>query len=287
MSTKGGAIQYRMYSPEDRDGVRHLLMRTFGNCMGFDRYEDGNPLGDPIRVVAEIDGAVVGFNHWIPWRIPTPSGGYVVFQSGASAVGTEARGKGVFASLLAAGEDAARERGVSAFFGCPNPASFSSFVRAGWSHIATIRLTAVLRPALRRERHTSRIPRGGANEFADWRYQHAGIEYTVVPNQRYGPLAAYFREGSAFGVPVLKLVDVLDDEGRRHADVVGAVAGALPGPGIVLLRATDHPAIRRSVAVAIPRAWNTPVIVKPISANASELRLLEGTLLLYGDIDAA
>src|SRR4051812_4130059 len=119
MPTNRLPVHVRPYGAEDREGVRALLGKTFGSPAVFDRFADGNPLGEFVGVVAEWEGRVVGYNMWNAWLIHTPAGAVTAYQSGASSVDESIRGQGVFGKLLRAGEELAASRGIAVFFGFP------------------------------------------------------------------------------------------------------------------------------------------------------------------------
>lgn len=281
----------RSYEPQDRDAVRGLLREAFGSADGFDRFEEDNPLGPPLRVVAEVGGRVVGFNHWNPWMVPTEDAEIPTFQSGASVVHRSMRGRGVFAKLLAKGEELALKRGVSVFLGFPNPASFDSFIRAGWDHIADMPLRVHLTPARGRgttdaELDDDQRP-AHRNAFWSWRYSRAGVEHRQVPGREGEPRDVYYRRMMLHGMPILKLMDVLTPAGRRRPEDFLAVSPHVPGPRLVLLRCSPDPRLRSLLLPRVPRSWSTPVVAKILSGDPDCLPRLRRACFVYGDIDAA
>jgi predicted N-acetyltransferase YhbS len=291
-------IQIRAFASSDRDSVRDLLTRTFGSSEIFDRYERPNPMGEPVRVVAEWNGTIVGYNAWNAWQVYTPQGPRVVHQSGASAVDSVCRGKGVFAKLLATGESVARAQGVDCFIGFPNPASYKSFLRAGWEHIQSLSLYAT-NPVVARMA-PARLPRvdlavetsptrelGSSFErsFAAWRY--GGSTARHLDFQASGrDCRVFYSQRSKRGLPQITVLDVIDlGTGLRAPYVLHGALRRLPWYSVVVLRTNGE---ATSGMFEVRRAWKTPLIVLPLSTHGHELRdLLAQTTFWYGDIDIA
>lgn len=272
----------RAFEPGDEEGTRTLLTKVFGDAGALVRFATGNPLGEPLRVVATLGGAVVGFNTWNAWRIHSDRPLPVVYQSGGSAVDPDTRGQGVFAKLLKKGTELGTERGIPFFVGFPNPASFKSFLRDGWLHAGSMQLRVATVPALGR---AGQLAAATSTGFAAWRYQQTSAESATVET-RTGRYQVYYTRKKRLGVPVLKLLDVLRDDGTRDLSALLEVCRRLPGPGPVLLRTTDDavPGLR---AFTIPRDWSTPVILKRLPAGDEGLMpALIASPFMYGDIDA-
>ena len=284
------ALVVRPYRATDREALRALLVKTFGSSEVFDRFEVGNPLGTPVRAVAELDGVVVGLNQWVPWLLWTSTGIVRGYQSGASAVDESARGKGVFGKLLLEGERIARAEGVEFFFGFPNPASYSGFIKAGWMLQSRMPLrifpvpttgspfgrkssigdpqTAEPRPAVDSGELSGLLPR-----FLSFRYGLGDIE-----SRRFkGGGVVYFRRRKVRGATLVQLLDVLVD-GRRDFSRGFAALRALPLLAPVVYRSTDNCAV--PFTATIPRKWSTPLVIK--SLRAAEAPTLCAAL---GDID--
>lgn len=278
-------VEVRPYRSEDRPGVRSLVEGILGSTKNFDHYEGGNPLGEALRVVAVQGGRVVGYNQWNPWLVQTAEQTVTVYQSGTSAVDRSLWGQGVFARLLALGMRAAQEQGIAAFVGFPNPVSYRSFLRDGWRHVQSLGLYVCAVPSLARRTtplETS-FERSPITAFVEWRYRCAGAEQRSVRIEGEWRKVYYLRQ-RVRGLPVLRLLDVLDKKGRRSFASLVSVARQLPGPAAVYLR-TSHPS--PWPAMAIRRRWQTPVIVKPVAADSATMHLLENAAYVYGDIDAA
>lgn len=273
-----------------REAVRHLLTSAYGGPFAFDRFEAGNPLGGFLGVCAVRSERVVGFNIWNPWLVHTSSGPLVVFQSGASIVDESCRGQGVFARLLAAGEQLARQRGIKYFIGFPNPASHGSFVRAGWETIRAMGLYACSSPALGFRPSEPRSPGADSAEwrFIRWRYERASAAATVA-NVGGEWFTVFYTTTRRAGARVHRILDVLDASGRRDLRQIGRLAMHLPAPGVVYLRASATqsnglPAL--PWVIPIRRTWDTPYIVKILDpSNPIEADAVRGALLSYGDID--
>ena len=270
-------VHVRPYVADDRGGVRALVRDTFGVTTNFDRYETGNPLGQPLRVVAVRGDQVVGFNQWNAWLVHTAEGPVTAYQSGTSAVAVSCRGQGVFARLLAEGTRVAHTIGVPMFIGFPNPASHRSFLKDGWTHIKSLSLYVSALPA-------ARIARGNVavtveSPFARWRYRTQEIRCDQV-----GRRAAYHVREVRHGVPVVRLLDVLSEVGERLWGQLGRTALRVSGPALVYTRATRRPS---PTMLRVARKWETPLIVKRIEGDARTLALVESADYLFGDIDAA
>jgi hypothetical protein len=148
-----------------------------------------------------------------------------------------------------------------------------------------MRLRFVLRLSFGRSRT---VPSGSTSDpFVAWRYRTADVQRADVQSRRFGNLEVYYRTDSMFGVPVFRLLDVLDASGQRRPEAIGPVVAGLPGPGAAVLHASDDDRIARSVAATVPRRWNMPVILKPLAAEKEVLRLLRETVFFAGDIDSA
>lgn len=284
-------IDVRPYSVADREPVRALMLDAFGSAHVFDQFDGGNPLGEPVSVVAVHAGCVVGFNTWNPWIIHAPHGPVVAYQSGASAVASSMRGQGIFGKLLRLGEDEARRRDISILFGFPNPASLPGFMKASWEERGRLRLYASPVPSVgigpfalpSASHHAALAPAPAtAAAFIAWRFGRAGVVGRRLRLRDGRDVTVYARTDRRRGAAINKLLDVVDTDGRRVDDGLGALAARLPGPGLTMLRATAPPG-------AFPpwphlrREWDTPVIVKRLRSDDP----LAGAVYWYGDIDAS
>ncbi len=278
---KDSAVVVRPYAENDREGVRALLRATFGDSLGFDRFELGNPLGPAIRAVAADGNRIVGFNQWQPWLIP---GAETVstFQSGASAVDESFRGHRLFSRLLAEGESQAIERRAGFFIGFPNPASLGAFVRAGWTVAQSLGLRCKLIPTFGARHDAANQAIEELPSFYRWRYKAAGVDALMIGKSGRVALVRRIRD---LGLPAMKLLDVLDSEGTRPDDLLVGLSGSLPAGRIVTLRSSRS--ARGAMSLAIPRRWKTPFIIKRLTGDAFGEKTLRQCALLYGDIDAA
>jgi predicted acetyltransferase len=104
-------VVIRPFTPEDTEAVHVLAMRAFSARPGTPPDPDRPRVPDERRLVAELDGRVVG--HVGAWELGQWFGGRRVAVAGISAVtiAPEVRGQRVGSTLLRAGLDAARERG--------------------------------------------------------------------------------------------------------------------------------------------------------------------------------
>ncbi|MTV24525.1 GNAT family N-acetyltransferase [Nitriliruptoraceae bacterium ZYF776] len=105
------SVTVRPLVADDREVVHHLALRAFSPTPG-EAYDADRPrVDDDRRLVAELDGRVVG--HLAAWALGHHLGGPPLPTAGISAVvvAPEARRAGVGGALLRAGLDAARGRG--------------------------------------------------------------------------------------------------------------------------------------------------------------------------------
>lgn len=280
-------IDVRCYSAADREGVRALMLEAFGSTHVFDQFDGGNPLGEPVSVVAVHAGRVVGFNTWNPWIVHAPQGPVVAYQSGASAVAESMRGQGIFGKLLRFGEDEARRRDIAVLFGFPNPASLPGFLKAAWEERGRLRLYASPAPSVGIGplglRTSSNPPAtAAAAAFVAWRFARAGVVGRRLRLRGGRDVTVYARTERHRGAAVNKLLDVVDADGCRVSTGLGAFAARLPGPGVTMLRATVPPG-GFPPWLHLRREWDTPVIVKRLRTDDP----LAGATFWYGDIDAS
>jgi predicted acetyltransferase len=104
-------LDVRPYRPDDADAVHQLAMRAFSDRPGTPRDDDRPAVDDDRRLVAELEGRVVG--HLGAWELGQWFGGRRVPVAGFAAVtvAPEVRSRGVGRALVRAGLDAAHERG--------------------------------------------------------------------------------------------------------------------------------------------------------------------------------
>jgi predicted acetyltransferase len=104
-------LDVRPFRPDDADAVHRLAMRAFSDRPGTPRDPERPAVEDDRRLVAELDGRVVG--HLGAWALGQWFGGRRVPVAGISAVtvAPEVRGRGVGRALVRAGLDAAHGRG--------------------------------------------------------------------------------------------------------------------------------------------------------------------------------
>lgn len=128
-------VEIRPFAEDDRQPVRRLRYRTF-TADTFEVDEDGTYVEDERRVVAELDGRIVG--HAAAWRHGQFFGGRPVPMAGVAAVIVEpqVRGRGVATALVRALIDRVREQGdaIATLF----PATVAPYRRLGWELAGTL-----------------------------------------------------------------------------------------------------------------------------------------------------
>lgn len=82
-----------------------------------------NPNGDGILAVVEEDGRYLGVAGWCPKKLIAGDKSLAVAEIGTTMTSPEARGRGVFSTLVTYLIDQAREREIIAIYGTPNEAS--------------------------------------------------------------------------------------------------------------------------------------------------------------------
>lgn len=105
------SLTIRPYSSDDVVAVHRLAQRAFSPTPG-DEFDPARPsMADERRLVAELDGRVVG--HLGAWQLGHFLGGRRLATAGITnvTVEPESRSRGVGGALLRAGLDAAHERG--------------------------------------------------------------------------------------------------------------------------------------------------------------------------------
>lgn len=291
----GNPVAVRPYQSGDRESVRSLLSKVFGSPEVFDRFSEGNPLGDFVAVVAESDGGIVGFNMWNAWLVHALGGPVTAYQSGASAVDESMRGRGLFRKLLGAGEQLGASRGIRWFFGFPNPSSTEAFLRSGWRRGGTMRVLLSPTPSVGLRRGGSGALLSGPAlgsldtpqaRFQHWRYGRAGVASRAerLPDGR--AVTVYYRTSIRLGLRLHKLLDVVDQQGQRVTRGLGRILASAPGPGVTLLRATPPP--QSAIPwIPVPRSWDTPVIFKCLQGSWDSYSDFAGGSYWYGDIDAS
>jgi predicted acetyltransferase len=147
------ALDVRPYRADDADAVHRLAMRAFSSRPGTPIDPERPRVDDDRRLVAELDGRVVG--HLGAWAFGQWFGGRRVAVAGISAVtvAPEVRGQRVGSTLVRAGLDAARDRGepVATLFPLTRAVYRSAgFELAGahpWATVTTAALARLPAPA--------------------------------------------------------------------------------------------------------------------------------------------
>lgn len=157
-SGEGAPFQIRAYRPEDQSQVLDLLKTAFGNWPGevedhdpaeFFRWKhvDG-PIGRSISLVAEANGAVIGFEAWLRWRLKAAGRTFHGVRAVDLAVDANYRRRGVYTALVGeAGKHFPPEIAFS--LSNPNTQSRPGSIQAGRSEIGQFRLLLRVRNPVR------------------------------------------------------------------------------------------------------------------------------------------
>jgi GNAT superfamily N-acetyltransferase len=103
-------VRLRPYCEDDQSGALRLLQAAFGTWphlidnqdpAGMFRWKHlDNPAGRSLMMVAEADGAVIGFAAWMKWRVTAGPHFFEVLRAVDVAVDRRYRGQGVYAGLI-------------------------------------------------------------------------------------------------------------------------------------------------------------------------------------------
>jgi predicted N-acetyltransferase YhbS len=129
-------LKIRAFSAADLAGVRNVLVASYGNKAipeeVFRWWTFDCPVGQPVFMVAEADGRIVGLQ---PMRIQTFTDGTDSFKGGVLthvAVHPDYRGRGIFLALVEKCEIEAWRMGAAFVMTMPNDRSCPGFVKMGY-----------------------------------------------------------------------------------------------------------------------------------------------------------
>jgi GNAT superfamily N-acetyltransferase len=155
-------VQIRPYRDRDEPGVLRLLQAAFGGWPSTIEAEDpaelfrwkhvANPSGRSVMVVAEAEGAVIGFGAWLRWRVTANGQTFEVLRAVDLAVDRAYRGQGVYGELV---QEAIRQfpPDIAFTLNAPNQLSRAGSLGVGGRELGVfplfVRLRAPLRSAVR------------------------------------------------------------------------------------------------------------------------------------------
>jgi GNAT superfamily N-acetyltransferase len=195
-----------------------------------------------IRLVAMDGEKVAGFQSFIYWPYQFGEKRFATFQSGASLVASDYRGRGIFAQLLNHLDGMNDKQHIDFLMGFPVEMSFSSFLRNGWANpfnltwyakvihplsvlfrndLASAALQFETRPELIEAYH----PKNSYSlttdrEFEEWRRQY-----------RDNFLNRYFHHASPSGLIRFDLK--FNQRGRIVEVIIGNVLATSPDPTLL------------------------------------------------------
>ncbi len=279
--TNTAGVEIRAYRPEDGPHVVNLLQTAFGTWphgiegqapAEFFRWKHmESPFGRSILMVAEADGAVVGFEGWLRWRLRAGGRTFQAVRGVDLVVDPEHRRRGIHTAFMReAKEDFPQEAAFT--FSNPNEQSRSGTLKAGRHDAGTmpnfIRVRAPIRAGLRliyeKRRGEARVttPPADAEPAAVALEDGHGVSSLLAQAEeasdrfmtakdldylrwRYGSLVAYRaireeREGRLVGMAIFRVR-------RRGPLSASTVCELLVEPGDLR---TAHHLLRRAVQAA-------------------------------------
>jgi GNAT superfamily N-acetyltransferase len=137
-------VLVRPMSVQDVPAVVELLGRALGPAPGgvdrralFEWKHLGNPFGRSLALVAELDGAVVGFRSFMRWRFVAPDGKVVsAVRAVDTATSPDVQRRGIFTRLTREALEACAGEGVAFVFNTPNARSLPGYLKLGWYEVA-------------------------------------------------------------------------------------------------------------------------------------------------------
>jgi GNAT superfamily N-acetyltransferase len=142
-------VYTRPYREADEPGALRLLQAAFGQWPRLVDNQDpaemfrwkhmANPAGRSLMMVAEADGALIGFAAWMRWRVTAGVAVFEVLRAVDVAVDPRYRGRGIYAGLV---REATMHFGadVAFTFNAPNELSRSGSLKAGGQELGVFAL---------------------------------------------------------------------------------------------------------------------------------------------------
>jgi predicted N-acetyltransferase YhbS len=271
------------YDPSRRAEVAELIGRVWGKRPAEDElawFYEGNPVRPASVLLAEEDGKTVGTTALSFVQMSLGGERREVGMAVRLATDPDYRGRGIFAGLMSAQEEQARELGVGLLLSVTNDASTPILVdRLEWSRLAPLRLWMRAKarrgrswaPAIGRFDADPPSPGSGDRVLRDaawlnWRFVEGPGLYTRLVEEGYA-VAGRWR---GFGVVAAMAGDLLRD-----------VASAAGGP---LVLATPPPGERRRYLLGgyVPTPKTFTVLGKSLDASVP---LPEQPHFELGDLD--
>jgi GNAT superfamily N-acetyltransferase len=229
------------YDPSRRADVADLMGRVWGKRPAEDElawFYDGNPVRTSSVLLAEQDGKTVGTTALSFVQMSLGGERQQVGMAVRLATDPGYRGRGIFAGLMAAQEERARELGVPLLLSVTNDASTPILVdRLEWSRLTPLRLWGRAKalggrswaPAVGRFDADPPSPGGGDRVLRDaawlnWRFVDGPRSYTRLVEEGYA-VAGRWR---GFGVVAAMEGDLLRDAASAAG---GPLVLATPPPG--------------------------------------------------------
>jgi GNAT superfamily N-acetyltransferase len=256
------------YDPSRRADIAVLMGRVWGKRPAEHElawFYEGNPVRPSSVLLAEEDGKTVGTTALSFVRMSLGGGQHEVGMAVRLATHPDYRGRGIFAGLISAQEERARELGVPLLLSVTNDASTPILVdRLGWSRLAPLRLWVrakarrgrIWAPAVGRFDADPPAPGSGDRVLRDaawlnWRFVDGPGRYTRLIEEGYA-VAGRWR---GFGVVAAMAGDLLRD-----------VASAAGGP---LVLATPALSERRRYLLGgyVPTPKTFTVLGKSLNAS--------------------
>lgn len=148
-----GELVVRQALPDDDPAILALLTETMaGGPTGersaeFFRWKHReNPFGASLALLAEVDGAVVGFRTLMRWRFRRGDAVLRAVRAVDTATHPAHQGRGIFTRLTRAAI-AEAERDTDLIFNTPNANSLPGYLKMGWTAVGTVPIAIrVVRP---------------------------------------------------------------------------------------------------------------------------------------------
>jgi GNAT superfamily N-acetyltransferase len=137
-------LTIRPYRDEDEPAVLALLTRTLGGGPAgarppeFFRWKHlENPFGRSSMILAEAEGAVVGFRSFLRWSLRSEAGDLRAARAVDTATHPDHQGRGIFSRLTRSAIEQLRGD-TDLIFNTPNANSLPGYLKMGWSPVGTM-----------------------------------------------------------------------------------------------------------------------------------------------------